>query len=149
MFCTKLSNPFRLDVPDQSFLKGVEPFHQFMELFRCQLLYLLGSPRPLVAESGHQPLVKEAVSVAFKNKAFDPVAAPAAEQEKGSFFKGVEMELLLYEQCQRIYTKPHIGEAYLSPHKDNVGYPHRIIILIFSKTVYFARLSKEKMRITY
>jgi hypothetical protein len=28
-------------------------------------------------------------------------------------------------------------------------YPHRIIILIFSKTVYFARLSKEKMRITY
>ena len=112
MFCTKLSNPLRPYFPDQTFLKRIEPFHQFMELFWCQLLYLLGSPRPLVPEAGYQTLVKEAVSVAFKYKAFDPVAASAAEQEKRTLFKRVEVELLLYEQCQRIYTKPHIGEAH-------------------------------------
>jgi hypothetical protein len=50
---------------------------------------------------------------------------------------------------QSIDPFTEVSPTALSPHKDNVGYPHRIIILIFSETVYFARLSKEKMRITY
>ena len=50
------------------------------------------------------------IPISELNETFDPVAASAAKQEKGSFFKRVEMELLLYEQCQRINTKPHISE---------------------------------------
>ena len=71
MFCTKLSNPLRPYFPDQTFLKRIEPFHQFMELFWCQLLYLLSSPRPLVPEAGYQTLVKEAVSVTFLSEYSD------------------------------------------------------------------------------
>ena len=53
VFCTKLSDSFRSYFSDQPFLKGVEPFHQLIELFGGKLLYLLCRPRPLISEAGH------------------------------------------------------------------------------------------------
>lgn len=96
-----------------------------------------------------QPFVQEQKSVAFPQESLDPVTAPAAEQEQYIPFKRVHLITAFDDLRQSGDPFSKISIAYLSLCEDNAVYPHRIIILIFSKTVYFAHLSKEKMRITY
>ena len=123
--------------------------HQETVLLRRYVTCFSGIPWPLETAVKGKAFINEYKTVTFPQKSFKSVGPCAAEEKKRAFFHGVQSVVKADDGLQSIDPLAKVRPTALSPHKDNAAYPHRIIILIFSKTVYFARLSKEKMRITY
>ena len=69
-------------------------------------------------------------------ESFDAVPSPSAEQKKG-IGCWIHLQLIFNDADKAIYGLPHIGSAALSLYQHNAAYPHRIIILILSKSTLF------------
>lgn len=142
-----LIDSVRRYIPDLR-TERVEPHHKHPELFFRDLRSFFRGPWP-AHRAVFEPAVKHEEPVAAPEQGLTAVCPASAEKEQGPFFERVLSVAASDDLCEAVHTFAKVDVAALSLCGDKQDYPHRIIILIFSKTVYFARLSKEKMRITY
>lgn len=96
------------DLPDQRF--DGETLHQPGELVRLQLLHFCGIPGP-GEMPGFHPLGEEEETIAFPDKPFDAVGAPAAEEEQGIRDKNGQMVSGLDNGGEGIHAVTEISTA--------------------------------------
>ena len=79
----------------------LQPLHQCLILFRCDLQCLLFCTGP--AEAAElQPFVKEKESVPFPYKPLDAVTSSATEEKKDVLFIRIQLEVKFNNRCQAI-----------------------------------------------
>lgn len=101
--------PLRIDFPDGAFYG--KAFHEAPVLFRRDLPGFFRGAGPLETASRGKTFVEEAGSVSFEDESLNPVCASAAEEEKGSLFKGIQAVIEAYIGGQAINPPPEIDAA--------------------------------------
>ena len=110
--------------PDRMSGDDLQPLHQRLVLFRCDLqcFFLCTGP----AETAKlQPFVKEKESIAFPYKPLNAVTAPAAEEKKNVLFIWIQLEVEFNNRCQTINLNLIIDARPSIPRRKSV-YPAAI-----------------------
>ena len=103
--------------PDRMSGDDLQPLHQRLVLFRCDLqcFFLCTGP----AETAKlQPFVKKKEAIPFPYESLDAVTAPSTKQKENILFIWIQLEVEFHNGCQPINASPQIRIAC-----GNVNFP--------------------------